>query len=85
MAETRISIDKMSKEQLIQVILSLQNTQRNSQIIISDVRISSTEGLESCERSLDRILEKHKDFILKKEKQRQNILVGDLVRSVEDD
>lgn len=60
-----INLNSLSKSELITLLLNQINiNQRNfNKIEISDFAVWSYESLEICEATIDRLIDKHKDFI----------------------
>lgn len=80
-----ISLDSLTREQLVNLIINMQNTNRQSEIRIADIKISSVEGLEVCFETLNNLITKHKDFLISKKESRKNILISDMWKGAEDD
>lgn len=60
-----INLNELNKSELITLLLNqINSNQRNfNKIEISDFAVWSYESLETCEATIDRLIDKHKDFI----------------------
>lgn len=75
MENNSIDLKTLSKNQLINLIISLGNNNNKSEITFFDIRISSNEPLLNCEQTLNRIIDKNKSFLESKQNKFRNPLV----------
>lgn len=75
MIERKINLAELSREELINLILSLQTQTSYSEIKLSNIYIKSNADLRTCERTLNRIIKVNKDFLNSESKKIKNFLV----------
>lgn len=82
--ENKVNLDKLTKSQLIGIILNQSQINTRTELRVSDIVISANESLQTCEETLNRILERNKTFFENKKLQRQNFLVEKLYGGFDD-
>lgn len=66
-----INLEKLSREQLIDLVIRQSLSSRN-EVVVDDIKIASSEPLNIIEEMVNRLIEKNQNFLIRRETQKRN-------------